>query len=256
MKFEELSDIIEKRSPLELQEPWDNSGAQIRFSGRRIERVLVALEITGDVIYEAVNLGVQAIITHHPLFFDTLKNIYDDSVTGDYIIKLIQNHISVYSSHTPFDKCNGGNNDYLAKILHLCDIHVPDETGFCRVGTIDGQCDIKEYIEQISRWLNIDKRKMSFSGDLKTQIRKVALCTGAGAEYSKMAIEWGCDLFITGDVKYHQARLASESGMNVLDIGHYGSEKIFTENMVCYLRNNTDLDIIKSKTDSDPFILI
>ena len=124
------------------------------------------------------------------------------------------------------------------------------------IGTVDGECRVSEYIEQICRWLNIDRRSVSFAGDLNSEVKTIGLCSGAGAEFASSLRRLGCDLFITGDVKYHDAQEAKESGLNILDIGHYGSEKIFTENMADYLRNNTDLDIIESEADLDPFILL
>ena len=256
MRIEKLTEIIEKKSPLCIQDPWDNSGFQIKFEAAPVNRVLTAMEITNQVIDEAVNLRAEAIVTHHPMFFKPVKEIYDNTVTGNYIVRLVQNRINVYASHTPFDKCDGGNNDYLARLLHLCDIRVAGEDGFCRIGTVDGECRVSEYIEQICRWLNIDRSSVSFAGDLNSEVKTIGLCSGAGAEFASSLRRLGCDLFITGDVKYHDAQEAKESGLNILDIGHYGSEKIFTENMADYLRNNTDLDIIESEVDLDPFILL
>lgn len=258
MKAEALGKIIENLSPLDLQEPWDNSGFQIKFENSEINRILVALEITGDVIDEAFEQGVQAIVTHHPLIFDPVNKVYSNDIIGNYIIRLVKNDISVYSSHTPFDKCAGGNNDCLAGLLRLCDIKVmePDKSGFCRTGLVDGECSAKEYIERISDLLKIDKRMMSFAGDITKSVTKVGLCTGAGAEFLKSAGLDGCDLFITGDLKYHGAMLARELGINVLDIGHYGSERIFTGNMADYLRKNTKAEIIESAVDINPFALI
>ena len=97
---------------------------------------------------------------------------------------------------------------------------------------------------------------VSFCGDLYHNAGKIGLCTGAGSEFIHAAKEAGCDLFITGDVKYHTAQTAKEMGLNVLDIGHYGSEKIFTDNMASYLRNNCDIEIIKSTEDLNPFLSI
>lgn len=256
MKADRLQQIIEEFAPLSLQEAWDNSGYQIKLKNVDISRVLVAMEITERVIDEAIDKKIDAIVTHHPMLFSPVKCVDDNNFIGNYMVKLINNGINVYSSHTPFDKTAGGNNDYLAKLLQLCDISVmeADESGFCRVGTVDGECTIGEYIEQISKWLKIDKSFMSFSGNLDTEVVKVGLCTGAGSEFLELAVKEGCDLFITGDVKYHTAQTAKELGLNLLDIGHYGSEKIFVENMANYLRNNTDLEIIESTENLNPFV--
>ncbi len=256
MKTNRLANIIEELAPLGLQEPWDNSGFQINLGTTEISTVLVAMEVTDKVIDEAVFLEADAIVTHHPMLFSPVKCIDDNKVTGNYITKLIKNDISVYSSHTPFDKCDGGNNDYLAKLLHLGDVKVmeADESGFCRLGFVDGECTIREYIDQISAWLKIDKSFMNFTGNLDTFVEKVGLCTGAGADFASAASKEGCQLFVTGDVKYHDAQNAKEQGLNLLDIGHYGSEKIFVENMAKYLRDNTDLNIIESSINLNPFV--
>ena len=84
----------------------------------------------------------------------------------------------------------------------------------------------------------------------------MGLCTGSGAEFIQCAMKDDCDLFITGDLKYHSAQTAKEMGINVLDIGHYGSEKIFADNMSDYLSKNTDIEIIKSRVNINPFSLI
>lgn len=256
MRTDELKKIIEEISPETLQEKWDNSGFQINFANHYVKKVLVSIEITDAVIEEAIFHDANMIVTHHPLIFGSLTKVDGNDFTGNYIQKLIKNDIAVYSTHTPFDKCQGGNNDYLAKLLHLCNTQIieSDEEGFCRVGYVDGECTVAEYVDQITTWLKIDKSFMNYTGNLDAKVTKVGLCTGAGAEFAELAFKEGCDLFITGDLKYHQAQKAKELGLNILDIGHYGSEKIFTENMAYYLRKNTDLEIIESNTDLNPFV--
>lgn len=257
MKIEEVAAIIEKISPLETQEPWDNSGFQIRLGNPEISRVLVAMEITDKVIDEAILMEADAIVTHHPMFFGSFNKIDDKNVTGNYAVKLIENRISVYATHTPFDKCKGGNNDYLANLLNLWDIQAmsTDSSGFCRVGTVDGECTAAEYIEHVCSKLKLDRRRISFVGNTGDFVGKVGLCTGAGADFIENAAAEGCDLFITGDVKYHGAQLAKELGLNVLDIGHYGSEKIFVKNVAGYLRSHTDIDIEESQVSLEPFVI-
>ncbi len=256
MKANDLGKIIEKLAPLDLQESWDNSGFQVKLRNTEISKVLVAMEATEKVIDEAIAIEADAIVTHHPLLFTPIKSIDDNSVTGNYIMKLIKNDICVYSSHTPFDICEGGNNDFLAKLLHLDQVEYmeSDESGYCRSGLVEDECTIKEYIDRISEWLNIDKQFMNFTGNLNSMLNKVGLCTGAGAEFAELAVKEDCQLFVTGDVKYHTAQNAKELGLNLLDIGHFGSEKIFVENMSSYLRKHTKLEIIESSINLNPFV--
>ncbi len=260
MKIADVREIIEKAAPLSLQENWDNSGWQLLLADkcREINCIMVALEATSSVIDEALRCGAEVLVTHHPLIFGSLNKVDCNDVTGKLMIRLIESGISVYSSHTPFDKCEGGNNDYLASLLRLLDIRPmnTDAMGYCREGLVDGQCSIGEYIEQVCRWLKLKSDMISFCGNPNQTAGKIGLCTGAGGEFIRAAKEAGCDLFITGDVKYHTAREAKEIELNVLDIGHYGSEKIFTDNMAGYLSNNSDIEIIKSTEDLNPFSFI
>lgn len=260
MRLGEIAAIIEEKSPLSLQEDWDNSGFQIRLGNPEIGSILVAMEITDSVIDEAAAARVKLVVTHHPLIFGGIKKVDNNDITGNYICRLIEAGISVYSSHTPFDKCAGGNNDYLGNLLYLKDLQplTGEGSGICREGLVDGECSVAEYISQIERWLGLDRRLFRFTGNLEDRVEKVGLCTGAGAEFLETARDAGCDLFITGDVKYHTAQQARETGMNLLDLGHYGTEYIFTENMAAWLRAHLsqDVAVIESQVDLNPFLVV
>ncbi|MGN1414555.1 MAG: Nif3-like dinuclear metal center hexameric protein [Anaerovoracaceae bacterium] len=258
MKLDEIARLIEKRSPLGLQENWDNSGFQIKLGNPDITRVLVSLEVTDSVISEAEAYGAELILCHHPMIFAPVHNIDDKSVIGNYICRVIKSGISVYATHTPFDKCAGGNNDYLASKLHLNHVEpLPgDETGICRMGLTDGEYTVCEFVRQTANRLSQDVRQYRVTGDVLDRVKTVGICTGAGAEFMETAYEAGCDLFVTGDVKYHTAQLAREMGMNVLDIGHYGSEILFTENMAEWLRRETGLKVFEAEDCRNPFVVI
>ena len=258
MKIEKLAAVIEESFPLAAQEAWDNSGFQIKFDGAEVKKVLVALDVTDEIIDEAEAMEVQAIVTHHPMIFAPVRQIYDNSVTGNHIVRLIKDDISVYACHTPFDKGAGGNVDYLAQKLSLQNVKLmeTDEEGFCRTGFLDVPRPAAELVELTSWQLGLDKRYFSFCGDPHDMISKVGLCSGAGADYVEKAKEAGCDIFVTGDLKYHQALEAREMGMNVLDIGHYGSEHLFVENMAAYLRERTDAIVVQALTDTNPFVIL
>lgn len=258
MRIDDFIREVEKIAPLSLQEEWDNSGIQLRATSGEISKVLIALEINDRVIDEAIGAGADMILTHHPLIFGSLKKIDGNDVTGNYLVKLIKRGISAYSTHTPFDKCLGGNNDYLGNLLGIDDIAPMqgDETHICRVGNLKVPMTCAEFADNAARLLKIDKRHFSFSGNADETVSKVGWCTGSGAEFLDLAVDAGCDLFITGDVKYHTAQHARELGMNLLDCGHYGTEHIFCENMASKLDKFYNLDIIQSRVDLNPFVLI
>ena len=260
-----IKDFIEKMNelcPLELQEEWDNSGIQIN-SSENVQKVLVALDVSKAVVEEALTLGVDMIVTHHPLFFGGFKKIIPEMLPTRYALELIKNGISVYSTHTNFDIMEGGNNDYLGTLIGFEDVKPSEANRFLRLGKLPKEMSLKEdnkvssLITLISEKLDIEKTKIRIIGNPDANVETIAWCTGAGSDFLFEAMDCGADLFITGDVKYHEATDISEFGFNCLDIGHFGSEKIFTPNMTNLMISAfPDIEIIPSKVDKDPFVNI
>lgn len=257
MDKKQLIEIIEDISPSELAEPWDNCGFQIDcMPGSGADRILVSLEVTNDVIDEAVRCGADLILTHHPLIFGGVGRISEEDATGNYLIRLIRAGISVYSCHTSFDKAAGGNNDYFGELLELADIR-PFDSGnpYCRRGETSFDITFAEMIHKTAQALNIEEKYFRTVGDLSLPVERVGWCTGAGSEFIEEARKEGCSLYITGDIKYHEAQQALESGICLLDAGHYGTEKIFTENMagMLYDRLGGETEVLQSEVDINPF---
>ena len=192
-----------------MAESWDNCGFQINCSGEDVQTVLVSLEVTNQIIDEAIAEGADLILTHHPLLFQGIKKVDEEDVIGGYLFRLIKNDISVYS------------------LMHRA------------AGALDMEEDAFRYV-----------------GDPSCTVTTVGWCTGAGSEFIRDAFEEGCDLYITGDVKYHEAQAAKEMGICILDLGHYGSERIFAENMARQLREacvDEKIDILESASSLNPF---
>lgn len=259
IKFDDMINAIEQIAPKYLQESWDNSGIQIATGKLEIEKVLTSLELTDEIVEEAIREDADMIITHHPLIFGGIKSIDFHSPIGSMIIKLINAGISVYSSHTPFDKIEGGNNDYLAELIGLRDISGftdGDEVDMIgRIGILQHPAMLSSVVDMLAEALNMDVSEIRFVGDPNQMITTVGLCTGAGADLMGLAAENGCQLFITGDLKYHDAQNAKAQGIAVIDAGHYGTEKTFADNFADKLRSviGDKAEIIESKVDIDPF---
>jgi GTP cyclohydrolase I len=260
MKIEKLIEAIEEIAPPHLQDAWDNSGVQLLpVPSSEVKKILVCLEITEAVLDEAIAAEADFIVTHHPLIFEGVKSIDYQSSKGRCIVQLIRNGIAVYSAHTSFDSVLGGNNDYLARLLGITDlspIEAIDKEG-------NGSGRFGNFPEELKfgRAVDIVRQVLGNSDVLKTVgpydsiIRKVGICTGSGAEFLDRAKTMGCDMFITGDLKYHEAQNAKEIGICVIDGGHFGTENIFTENFAdqLYSKIGDKAEIIKSKVDINPF---
>lgn len=254
MKFLEFINELKCVIPEEIQEEWDNSGVQINTGNREIEKVLVTLEITDSVIEEAIEKNVDMIVTHHPLIFSGIKSIETDEAIGSYIYDLIKNDISVYSCHTNFDRLDGGNNDKLCDILNLYDVDFLPGEDITRLGMCEEKT-LRQVAEDLADGLDIDKDEIRIVGDEDKLINRIGLCSGAGSEYIPLAALSGCDLYITGDLKYHEARTAEELGISVIDAGHYGTEKIFPDAFIALMEENDftdDLEFIEAETCNCP----
>jgi dinuclear metal center YbgI/SA1388 family protein len=265
MKMSELIAEIEIIAPRELEEDWDNCGMQINMGNSEVNRVLVALEITKGVISEAMDKNIDFIITHHPLLFDKIDVVDNNDIKGNYMIDLIKRGISVYSAHTTFDEAFGGNNEYLADRIGLSRVRKmknkkPVVKAYAREHVVGRMGNFAESIT-MEATCRLVENALGVKGELKTVgdpdkiIRTVGLCAGSGSDSMKAAIKNGCDLFITGDIRHHEAQVAKESGLCVIDAGHYGTEKIFTENFADKLRKNvgSKIQIIESEVNSNPF---
>ena len=238
-------------APFDTQAEWDNCGLQIDLGHTSVNKVLICMEISYDVIEEAVENEVDMIITHHPLLFNAVKKITVDSTVTDYIIKLITANIEVVSSHTCFDAAKGGNNDYL---MNLMGVSSPKrfKDDCVRIGTLSRAVSFEKFICKLDEALGAPGIK--FNGDLDKPIKTIVCCTGAGGEFVSNAIKAGADVFVSSDFKHHEAVLAKENGMCLVDAGHWGTEQIFVPNMAVKLKAKAKtLTVLMSSANQNPF---
>lgn len=261
MLLSEIVKILDKVLKVEIAYEWDNVGLLVGDKEKSIEKIMLTLEVTKETIDEAKKNSIDLIISHHPLIFKALKTITTDDEKSKCIIDAIKNDIAIYSSHTNFDMLKGGLNDYVADLLELEDTtalayETSQDFGIGRIGKLKSRMNISEFSNFVIKKLNLSDIKLVIGMD-KT-IEKVAVVNGSGIEYWKEAKELGCDIFITGDVKYHEAQDIKEAGMNIIDAGHFGTEKHFNVVMKKILKNtlSKDIEIYTSTSMEDPFLVI
>lgn len=246
----EITGFIETKYPLSLAETYDNVGLLIGSYDAIISKVLVCLEINDEVIDEAINNNVDMIISHHPLIFTPFKKIIYSSPTSHFIARLIKADICVYGLHTNFDNAENGMNDVLSELLGLNNINkLGNGTG--RYGILYNSMFLYELCNIVKSKLNINSLRVI--GNLNSKVERVAVVGGAGCDFIDDAIALHCDVFITGDVKHHSALDAINYGINIIDASHYSTEIIAIPFIVALLRELTDLEVISSKIDTNPF---
>jgi dinuclear metal center YbgI/SA1388 family protein len=224
MEIRQVIDFLKEKFPLDLQEDWDNSGLQIGNIDRNVENVLISLDLEDEAIDMAIEKNCKLIINHHPFFFSDLKSIDLSDPKGKKIEKLIKNDIAVFAMHTNLDAAKGGVNDNLCDILSIKDrkvLEISDQSQMARYGNID-PIKAKDFAKIVKK--ELDAEAVILYGDEEKEIKKVAVCGGAGSDFLEDAVRRSCDLMITGDIKYHQALDYMEKGLIILDPGHFASE--------------------------------
>ena len=257
----EIANMMNNMIPNSLAEDWDNVGLLIGDTSKKIEKIMVCLEVTPDIVNESITRNVDLIICHHPLIFKAMKSIKTDEPIGSMVYKLIQNEIALYCAHTNLDIIVGGTSDVLANLLDIKEkkpfISMEnEECGLGRVGILNRTTTLLEIVKDIKCKLGLSSVKVV--GNEKKEINKIALCTGSGAEFIPNAHKAGCDLYITGDVKYHDAQYAKQLGIAVIDAGHFETEDIVCKTLANNIKNEIfekgyDIEVIVSDININPF---
>lgn len=248
MIAQQIINGLEERYPKRLAEDWDNVGLLLGDNKQEIKKVQLSLDITDKAIENAVKNGVNMIVTHHPFIFKGIKNIDFSTTIGKKIRDLIKNDISVYSIHTNLDSAQGGLNDYLLSLLDICESKVIDKNsenescGIGRLYKLKEETLLKEYIVQLKERFQLENLRVIAESD-EVKIKRVALINGSGMSYWRKVKSLGADLFITGDVGYHEALEAKESGLAVIDIGHFEGERHFVRLLKTYFEK-INIDVI------------
>lgn len=226
MTIRDVYNYMNEIAPFAAAEEWDNSGLLLGTFDMVCNKVMLALDITQDVVRQAVELDVDLIITHHPVIFSPLKNIDYDSA----VAKLVSSRIAVISSHTCFDAANGGMNDILCEKLELKNIRpVPCSDGFeFRAGELEKATSVEVLARHTAKKLGSDCVSCSLHDKIVT---RVAICSGAGSSVCREVISSGAEVFITGELKYNNIIELYESGVAVVLAGHFETEQIFKETL-------------------------
>ena len=219
MTVQDFYSLIDSMAPFGTQMESDNSGLLVGSAAGEVNTVLLALDLTQPVIDEAVSLGAQLIITHHPLMFTPIRSLTDGDYEGRLIRRLVREDISLIAAHTNLDQSAGGMNDTLASLCGLTDV---TGEGFFRCGTLQAPCSAAVYADLLRQNLHTEVRLMGPSDAL---IRKVGLCSGGGSDLWTSAYDNGCDAFVSGEIKHHLALAMANRHIVALECGHFGTEE-------------------------------
>ena len=212
----DIYDFLCAAAPLELQLGFDNSGFLVGRNDKSVKKVLLSLDVTAEVIDEAIELGAELIISHHPVIFSAIKKLTDEK-----LLRLIENSIAVISMHTNLDIADGGVNDVLLKLLGAEGDEALDSDGCGRIGELAAPMDFDTFLNFCKSRLNSKGLRYYYAGK---PVKNLAVMGGAGGDFVGLAFEKGCDTYVTADVKYNRFLEAAEMGINLIDADHFCTE--------------------------------
>lgn len=226
-KARDIESFLFQWAPRELASDWDNVGQLVGRREKTVERILVALDITAEVVTEAVGEGYDLIVSHHPLIFpaaEPIRTIRNDDIRGRMMMELIHKDIPAICMHTNLDVAEGGVNDVLCERLNLTNVEkLGDSEGIGRVGDLAESMALSAFLAMMRKRLRPNGVRYAVSGTNKT-VRRVAVGGGSCGDLYPLAAARGCDTFVTADVKYNQFINATDLGMTIIDAGHFPTE--------------------------------
>ena len=234
-----ILDVLDDFAPFSLAAEWDNVGLLLGRPEAPISGICVALDPSLDLLDEALEQGLNTIITHHPLLFHPLKQIRTDSPLGQIIAKAMAAEMQIIACHTNLDVVPDGVSDVLAHKLGLVDcqplqVHGADSAyGFGRLGRLPSAMVGAEFLDRVSQTLQ--QPEMIVAGSVPEIVHQVAVCGGSCGDLAELARQQGAQIFITAEVKHSVARWAEDAGICLLDCGHFSTEQIIIEPLVARL---------------------
>ena len=235
----EITKKIEEFATLELAEKWDCSGWLVETDNENIQKVMLCLTVTNDVVKQAIENNCDMIISHHPLFLVPLNYHLNQSFNRK------QKSLDIYCAHTNMDRTQGGTTDTLIKkIFSDKNFEIENsDNGFVRF--VKHQILLQDFVEKLK---TISPHLKYVNNKKILELHKIAFCAGSGTEFINDAYENGAEAFVTGDLKFHTAL---DSPIIVFDIGHFESEIMILDVFEKLLANN--VQVIRAKEKS-PFI--
>lgn len=222
----DIINFMETLAPSHMKMDWDNVGLLCGSRRTPVAKILIALDPFEGVCAEAEDWGAQLIVTHHPIIFQPLTSVTDETSIGRSIQRLCRSGISAVNAHTNLDCAPGGVNDILAEKLGLTDVEVirPEGEHLLRMGQVEEQ-SLESFLATVKKNLNCTGIRYVDGGK---PVRKVAVGGGACASELMDAYFSGCDTFVTSDIKYNQFWDAHDLGLNLIDAGHFATENPVT----------------------------
>lgn len=228
MELAKFCACMDQIAPRPLALDFDNVGLLVEPDHAEIKKVLIALDCTTVTVREAIDLGVDLLVTHHPQFFHGVKSIgFSSPVTGAAAL-LLRHGIGHYAAHTNLDAAEGGVNDTLAGFLGLQNAEPIPPENIGRVGVLPSPIKLSALVERCNALLN---SRAAYTGDPDRLVSRIAVLGGAGGGDIEYARDAGAEAYITGEAKHNQILEAREMDLPLILCGHYETERVVLKSL-------------------------
>ena len=266
MQLQQLLARFEQLWPAESAEDWDSVGLVSGNSKQEINRILLAVDVTDEIVAEAKDLKADLILAHHPLLLKPVSSLSEATSKGALVSELIRSGISLYTAHTNADSQPAGTSAVLARKIGLLNTKVLDEAepgiGIGIIGELPGEIQLGELAGVLNEVLPATATGVRVAGEFTKSVKKVALCAGAGDSYLQLALDSGADVYITSDLRHHPAQeilqqaKARGLGFALIDISHWAAEYLWLEQAAAELGGlGVEILISDIRTDVFDFLL-
>ncbi|PTM99516.1 dinuclear metal center YbgI/SA1388 family protein [Streptomyces sp. VMFN-G11Ma] len=273
MSVPRLSEVIaalDNLWPAERAESWDAVGTVVGDPDQEVSRVLFAVDPVQRIVDEAIKLGADLLVTHHPLYLRGTTTVAASHFKGRVVHTLIKNDIALHVAHTNADKADPGVSDALAGALDLRVLRplVPDPSdphgrrGLGRICALDHPLTVRAFAARAASRLPATAQGIRVAGDPEATISTVAVSGGSGDSLFDDVRAAGVDAFLTADLRHHPAAeftaAVAHSPLALLDAAHWATEWPWCELAATQLdeisdRHGWDLRVHVSKTVTDPW---
>ena len=255
----DLIDWLETEYPSSAAEEWDNVGLLVGDDGGEVSHVYLSLDLTDEVIDDALAKGATFILTHHPMIFKALKKVNNHTAHGRMVLRLIQNGMCAYAMHTNYDIL--GMAEMSARRLKLLNPLVLSpaqpgngQEGLGRAGDLEVPMSLREFAGFVRNAFRLDSVRVY--GNPERVIRRCAVCTGSGKSLLADVFASGAQVYVTGDIDHHTGLDAVADGLCIIDAGHYGTEYMFMEAMEDQLKRRFPDLLLSTAKIEEPYFTV
>jgi dinuclear metal center YbgI/SA1388 family protein len=260
MKISQVSREFGAIAPSSLAASWDNSGWQLRQDDNSVSGILLTIDVTEDVIDEAVQLQANLIVSHHPLLFEPLKSLDLLSAKSRILAKAIRDRVSIFSMHTNLDIAPHGTSFALGELLGLTKLRflsplklrAPFDVGWGVIGSLEQSITAVELQELVTQKLETRTVRL-ITDNISKKGRAVAVGAGALSNLIPDVLEQNVQFYVTSDIKYHDAQLAHSNGLSLVDVDHYFAERPVLERVKRLLEPTLSIPVYVSGIITSPF---